>query len=139
MASRIIIQVPSNQPTFNPAGKYNIQLYVTKCMQVQSDYHSKIIFKVDKRCYLHKIHLFIIWHLSPILCCPKSASFILNSQNQVKFYMQIRPVFPGLVTYSISIESVKHVAPKWSDRSSKVDHLVLSLSQWCTIVAYQIP
>ena len=27
---------------------------------------------------------------------------ILNPQNQVKFYMQIRPVFPGPVTYVIN-------------------------------------
>ena len=41
--------------------------------------------------------------------------------------------------YSISIEGLNHVAPKWSNRSSKVGHLVFSLDQWCAIVAYQIP
>ena len=29
--------------------------------------------------------------------------------------------------------------PKWSNRSSKMVHIVFSLGQWCTIVAYQIP
>ena len=29
------------QPMFNPAGKCNIQLSVTKCMQVWRDYHSE--------------------------------------------------------------------------------------------------
>ena len=42
-------------------------------------------------------------------------------------------------SYSIAIEGLNHVVPKWSNRSSKVGHLVFSLSQWCTIVAYQIP
>ena len=42
-------------------------------------------------------------------------------------------------SYSISIEALNHVVPKWSNRSSKVGHLVFSLGQWCTIMAYQIP
>ena len=41
-------------------------------------------------------------------------------------------------SYSISIEGLNHVAPKWSNRSSKVGHLVVPLGQWCAIVAYQI-
>ena len=40
-------------------------------------------------------------------------------------------------SYSISTEGLNHV-PKWSNRSSKVSHLVFSLGQWCTIVADQI-
>ena len=40
---------------------------------------------------------------------------------------------------STAIEGLYHVAPKWSNRSSKVDHLGFSLGQWCAIVAYQIP
>ena len=36
-----------------------------------------------------------------IHCCLQIKSYyIINSQNQVKFYMQIRPVFPGPVTYN---------------------------------------
>ena len=42
-------------------------------------------------------------------------------------------------SYSISIKGLNHVAPKWSNRSSKVGHLVFSLGQWCAIAAYQIP
>ena len=42
-------------------------------------------------------------------------------------------------SYSISIEGLNHVAPKWSNRSSKVGHLVFSSGQWCAIAAYQIP
>ena len=41
-------------------------------------------------------------------------------------------------SYSISIEGLNHVVPKWSNWSSKVGHLVFSLDQWCVIVAYQI-
>ena len=41
-------------------------------------------------------------------------------------------------SYSISIEGLKHVAPKWSNRSSKLGQLVFSLGQWSAIVAYQI-
>ena len=41
-------------------------------------------------------------------------------------------------SYSISIEGLNHVAPKWSNRSSKVGYLVFPLGQWCVIVAYQI-
>ena len=45
----------------------------------------------------------------------------------------------GPIIYcSIAIEGLNHV-PKWSNRSSKVVHLVFSLGQWCAIVAYQIP
>ena len=40
---------------------------------------------------------------------------------------------------SISIEGLNHVVPIWSNRSSKVGHLVFSLGHWCAIVAYQIP
>ena len=39
--------------------------------------------------------------------------------------------------YSISIERLNHVSPKWSNRSSKMGHLEFSLGQWCAIVAYQ--
>ena len=42
-------------------------------------------------------------------------------------------------SYGISIEGLNYVAPKWSDRSSKVGHLVFSLDQWYAIVPYQIP
>ena len=42
-------------------------------------------------------------------------------------------------SYIIAIEGLNHVVPKWSNRSSKVGHLVFSLGQWCAIVAYQIP
>ena len=42
-------------------------------------------------------------------------------------------------SYSISTEGLNHVAPKWNNRSSKVDHLLFSLGQWCAMVAYQIP
>ena len=42
-------------------------------------------------------------------------------------------------SYSISIEGLNQVASKWSNRFSKVDHLVFSLGQWCATVAYQIP
>ena len=42
-------------------------------------------------------------------------------------------------SYSIAIEGLNHVMPKWSNGSSKVGHLVFSLGQWCAIVAYQIP
>ena len=34
--------------------------------------------------------------------------YILNSHNQIKFYMQIRLVFPGPVTYIISQCLIKH-------------------------------
>ena len=42
-------------------------------------------------------------------------------------------------SYSISIEGLDHVVRQWSNKFSKVGHLVFSLGQWCTIVAYQIP
>ena len=42
-------------------------------------------------------------------------------------------------SYSILIEGLNHVAPKWSNRVSKVGHLMFSLGQWYAILAYQIP
>ena len=40
-------------------------------------------------------------------------------------------------SYSISIEELNHVMPKWSNRPSKVGHLVFSLGQWYAMVAHQ--
>ena len=40
---------------------------------------------------------------------------------------------------NISIEGLDHVVRQWNNKFSKVGHLVFSLGQWCTIVAYQIP
>ena len=42
-------------------------------------------------------------------------------------------------SYSVSIEGLNHVAPKWNNRSYKVGHLVFLLGRRCTIMAYQIP
>ena len=41
--------------------------------------------------------------------------------------------------YSISIEGIKHVVPKWSNGSFRMDHLVFSLGQRSAIKAYQYP
>ena len=59
--------------------------------------------------------------------------------NWLKSYMPTAPQSTMMdQSYSISIEGLDHVAPKWSNRSSKVGHLVFLLGQWCAIVAYQI-
>ena len=44
-----------------------------------------------------------------------------------------------IIIFTISIEGLRHAAPKWNNKSSKVGHLVISLGQWYIIVAYQIP
>ena len=63
-----------------------------------------------------------------------------SAPNCPKSYMPTVPQSTMMdQSYSISIEGLNHVAPKWSNRSSKVGHLVFSLDQWCTIVVYQIP
>ena len=60
-------------------------------------------------------------------------------QHWLKSYMPTVPQSTMMdQSYSISIEGLNHVVPKWSNRSSKVGHLVFSLGQWCAIVAYQI-
>ena len=40
---------------------------------------------------------------------------------------------------NISTEGLDHVVRQWSNKFSKVGHLLFSLGQWCTIVVYQIP
>ena len=60
--------------------------------------------------------------------------------NWLKFYMPTVPQSTMMgQSHSISIEGLNHVAPKYGNRSSKMDHLVFPLGQWCAIVAYQIP
>ena len=71
-----------------------------------------------------------------------------SAPNWLKSYISTVPQETMMgQTYSILIERLNHVAPKWSNRSSKVGHLVFSLGhllghllgQWCAIVAYQTP
>ena len=65
-----------------------------------------------------------------LLLCTKLAQSCMPTMSQSTVMGQL---------CSISIEGLKHVAPKWNNDSSKVHLLVLSLGQWCGIVAYQIP
>ena len=63
-----------------------------------------------------------------------------SAPSWLKSYMPIAPQSTMMdQSYSISIAELNHVAPKWSNRSSNVGHLVVPLGQWCAIVAYQIP
>ena len=63
-----------------------------------------------------------------------------SAPNCLKSYMPTAPQSTMMgQSYSISIEGLNHVVPKWSNRSSKVGHLVFSLGQWSPIVAYQMP
>ena len=62
-----------------------------------------------------------------------------SAPNWLKSYMPTAPQLTMMgQSYSILIEGLNHVAQKWSNRSFKVGHLMFSLGQWCTIVAYQI-
>ena len=60
--------------------------------------------------------------------------------NWLKSYMQTASQSTMMgKSCSASVEGLNHVVPKWSNKSSKLDHLVFSLSQRFVIVAYQIP
>ena len=54
-----------------------------------------------------------------------------SAPSWLKLYMPTAPQSTLMdQSYSISIEGLNHVVPKWSHRSSKVGHLVFTLGQW---------
>ena len=62
-----------------------------------------------------------------------------SAPNWLNSYMPTMPQSTVMSqSHSVSIEGLNHVAPKWSNRSSKLSHLVFPLGQWCIIVAYLI-
>ena len=63
-----------------------------------------------------------------------------KAPNWLKSYMSTVPQSTMMgQSYSVSTEGLNHAAPKWSNKSSTVGHLVFSLGKWYAIVAYQIP